>query len=154
MDNVSIRVSCRSVLCFNACQVVDSLALNVPLCKHTERNLLLCNLLNMIYGQFTFSHIIVSALHLKEREMEKEIYRDCQRNHACYLGGYAIDGCSEFIPSNTLESYCKACGCHRNYRRKVLLIDLEVQSPEKGKEYRQAASCSSGPYFTGSATEL
>ncbi|XWS34377.1 hypothetical protein CRYUN_Cryun21dG0033700 [Craigia yunnanensis] len=64
--------------------------------------------------------------------MEKEIFRDCQRNHACYLGGYAIDGCSEFIPSNTLESHCKACGCHRNYHRKVLLIDLEVQSPEKG----------------------
>ncbi|KAE8719206.1 hypothetical protein F3Y22_tig00109972pilonHSYRG00251 [Hibiscus syriacus] len=29
--------------------------------------------------------------------MEKEIYRDCQRNHACSLGGYAIDGCTEFI---------------------------------------------------------
>ncbi|XWS22935.1 hypothetical protein CRYUN_Cryun29cG0078400 [Craigia yunnanensis] len=51
--------------------------------------------------------------------MEKEIYRDCQRNHACYLGGYDIDGCGEFIPSNTLESYCKACGCHRNNHRKV-----------------------------------
>ncbi|XP_022735646.1 zinc-finger homeodomain protein 14-like [Durio zibethinus] len=64
--------------------------------------------------------------------MEKEIYRDRQRNHECYLGDYAIDGCSEFIPRNTLESHCKACGCHRNYHRKVLLIDLEVQSPEKG----------------------
>ncbi|XVE85556.1 hypothetical protein DITRI_Ditri17bG0099700 [Diplodiscus trichospermus] len=64
--------------------------------------------------------------------MEKEIYRDCRRNHACYLGGYAIDGCSEFIPSKTLETHCKACGCHRNYHRKVLLIDLEVQSPAKG----------------------
>ncbi|XWS64032.1 hypothetical protein CRYUN_Cryun06bG0152200 [Craigia yunnanensis] len=63
--------------------------------------------------------------------MEKEIYRDCLWNHACYLGGYAIDGCSEFIPSNTMESHCKACGCHRNYHRKVLLIDLE-QSPENG----------------------
>ncbi|XP_007045440.2 PREDICTED: zinc-finger homeodomain protein 14 [Theobroma cacao] len=63
--------------------------------------------------------------------MEKETYRDCQRNHACYLGGYAIDGCSEFIPSNNKESHCKACGCHRNYHRKVPFI-YSKESPEIG----------------------
>ncbi|TYI97778.1 hypothetical protein E1A91_D01G167000v1 [Gossypium mustelinum] len=50
--------------------------------------------------------------------MEKEIYRDCQRNHACCLGGYAIDGCTQFIPFNNSKTHCKACGCPRNYHRK------------------------------------
>ncbi|XP_039065813.1 zinc-finger homeodomain protein 14-like [Hibiscus syriacus] len=69
--------------------------------------------------------------HLKERsvKMEKEIYRDCQRNHACSLGGYAIDGCTEFIQGNTISStQIEACGCHRNYHRKVV-VDLK-RSPD------------------------
>ncbi|MBA0759959.1 hypothetical protein Gotri_022767 [Gossypium trilobum] len=66
--------------------------------------------------------------------MEKEIYRDCQRNHACCLGGYAIDGCTQFIPFNNSKTHCKACGCPRNYHRKVLCRDLE-QSPN-GKSFR------------------
>ncbi|GMI87479.1 homeobox protein 32, ZINC FINGER HOMEODOMAIN 14 [Hibiscus trionum] len=58
--------------------------------------------------------------------MVKEIYRDCQRNHACSLGGYALDGCTEFIRCNSGDSsHCEACGCHRNYHRKALLIDLD-----------------------------
>ncbi|KAE8683001.1 Detected protein of unknown function [Hibiscus syriacus] len=64
--------------------------------------------------------------------MEKEIYRDCQRNHACSLGGYVIDGCTEFIQGNSISStHCEACGCHRNYHRKVLVIDLEKSTDGK-----------------------
>ncbi|MBA0823661.1 hypothetical protein Goarm_020379 [Gossypium armourianum] len=66
--------------------------------------------------------------------MEKKIYRDCQRNQACCLGGYAIDGCTQFIPFNNSKTHCKACGCPRNYHRKVLCRDLE-QSPN-GKSFR------------------
>ncbi|KAE8690938.1 Detected protein of unknown function [Hibiscus syriacus] len=45
--------------------------------------------------------------------MEKEIYRDCRRNRACSLGGYAIDGCTEFVQGNSISStHCEACSCH------------------------------------------
>ncbi|KAK8522795.1 hypothetical protein V6N13_115747 [Hibiscus sabdariffa] len=57
--------------------------------------------------------------------MGKEVYRDCQRNHACSLGGYSVDGCSQFISDGVR---CEACGCHRNYHRKVILVESE-QSP-------------------------
>ncbi|KAK8314373.1 hypothetical protein V6Z11_D01G166600 [Gossypium hirsutum] len=58
--------------------------------------------------------------------MEKEIYRDCQRNHACCLGGYAIDGCTQFIPFNNSKTHCKACGCPRNYHRKFSMGQREA----------------------------
>ncbi|OMO72554.1 hypothetical protein COLO4_27576 [Corchorus olitorius] len=67
--------------------------------------------------------------------MEKAIYRDCQRNHACNFGGYAIDGCRHFIPSNTMGlgiHHCKACGCHRNYHRKLTFTEFAELSSENG----------------------
>ncbi|XP_019057686.1 PREDICTED: zinc-finger homeodomain protein 2 isoform X2 [Tarenaya hassleriana] len=49
-------------------------------------------------------------------------YRECLKNHAVSIGGHAVDGCGEFMPSGeegTLESLkCAACGCHRNFHRK------------------------------------
>ncbi|OMO60795.1 hypothetical protein CCACVL1_23866 [Corchorus capsularis] len=63
--------------------------------------------------------------------MEKAIYRDCQRNHACNFGGYAIDGCRHFIPSNTIGMgihHCKSCGCHRNYHRKLTFTELSSEN--------------------------
>ncbi|XP_010936848.1 zinc-finger homeodomain protein 11-like [Elaeis guineensis] len=51
----------------------------------------------------------------------KEIYRECMRNHAARLGTYACDGCCEYS-SDTLRPnvlFCTACGCHRNFHRKV-----------------------------------
>lgn len=48
------------------------------------------------------------------------LYRECLRNHAATLGSYATDGCGEFTlddPAGSLQ--CAACGCHRNFHRKV-----------------------------------
>ncbi|CAJ1952172.1 unnamed protein product [Sphenostylis stenocarpa] len=49
------------------------------------------------------------------------VYRECLRNHAASLGSYATDGCGEFtlddVSSPSLQ--CAACGCHRNFHRKI-----------------------------------
>uniref|UniRef100_A0A803N3F5 ZF-HD dimerization-type domain-containing protein n=1 Tax=Chenopodium quinoa TaxID=63459 RepID=A0A803N3F5_CHEQI len=49
-------------------------------------------------------------------------YRECQKNHAANIGGYAVDGCREFISSGGESTgralVCAACGCHRNFHRK------------------------------------
>ncbi|CAI9276982.1 unnamed protein product [Lactuca saligna] len=51
-------------------------------------------------------------------------YKECLKNHAAAMGGHAIDGCGEFMPSPTSSpSYptslkCAACGCHRNFHRR------------------------------------
>ncbi|KAG2254315.1 hypothetical protein Bca4012_057868 [Brassica carinata] len=55
-------------------------------------------------------------------------YVECQKNHAANIGGYAVDGCREFMASGdegTVEALrCAACGCHRNFHRKE--VDTEV----------------------------
>lgn len=49
-------------------------------------------------------------------------YRECLKNHAANIGGHALDGCGEFMPSGeegSLEALkCGACGCHRNFHRR------------------------------------
>ncbi|KAG7985383.1 hypothetical protein I3843_03G023300 [Carya illinoinensis] len=51
-------------------------------------------------------------------------YKECLRNHAASLGGHALDGCCEFMPSPSATSVdptslkCAACGCHRNFHRR------------------------------------
>ncbi|KAL7100893.1 hypothetical protein ACP275_08G023200 [Erythranthe tilingii] len=51
-------------------------------------------------------------------------YKECLKNHAAALGGHALDGCGEFMPSpasNPAEPTslkCAACGCHRNFHRR------------------------------------
>ncbi|KAI5058706.1 hypothetical protein GOP47_0026876 [Adiantum capillus-veneris] len=49
-------------------------------------------------------------------------YRQCLKNHAASIGGHALDGCGEFMPSGeegSLEALkCAACGCHRNFHRR------------------------------------
>lgn len=53
-------------------------------------------------------------------------YRECLKNHAASLGGHAVDGCGEFMPSpaadpsNPGSLKCAACGCHRNFHRRLL----------------------------------
>lgn len=53
---------------------------------------------------------------------QKSRYKECLKNHAVGIGGYAVDGCGEFIAAGddgTLESLkCAACNCHRNFHRK------------------------------------
>ncbi|KAF6139403.1 hypothetical protein GIB67_026245 [Kingdonia uniflora] len=68
---------------------------------------------------------------LPEPVEEKVRYGECRRNHAARLGGNANDGCLEFMPcinTNTngngngkgVSLTCAACGCHRNFHRKVV----------------------------------
>ncbi|KAL8197834.1 hypothetical protein R6Q57_030178 [Mikania cordata] len=51
-------------------------------------------------------------------------YRECLKNHAVGIGGYAVDGCGEFMPSPTYATKepssfkCAACGCHRSFHRR------------------------------------
>ncbi|KAK8672629.1 hypothetical protein V6N13_110994 [Hibiscus sabdariffa] len=51
-------------------------------------------------------------------------YKECLKNHAASLGGHALDGCGEFMPSPTATPAdptslkCAACGCHRNFHRR------------------------------------
>ncbi|XP_039030590.1 mini zinc finger protein 1-like [Hibiscus syriacus] len=56
-------------------------------------------------------------------------YGECQKNHAANIGGYEVDGCREFMPvameGTTGALTCAACGCHRNFHRKV---ETEVAS--------------------------
>ncbi|CAI9758655.1 unnamed protein product [Fraxinus pennsylvanica] len=55
-------------------------------------------------------------------------YAECQKNHAASVGGYAVDGCREFMPSGgegTDDALtCAACGCHRNFHRRELVKGL------------------------------
>ncbi|KAG6589505.1 mini zinc finger protein 3-like [Cucurbita moschata] len=55
-------------------------------------------------------------------------YAECQKNHAAKLGGFAVDGCREFMArgeEGTEEALsCAACGCHRNFHRRE--VDAEV----------------------------
>ncbi|KAK4360741.1 hypothetical protein RND71_019693 [Anisodus tanguticus] len=57
-------------------------------------------------------------------------YKECQKNHAASVGGYAVDGCREFMPSGeegTNNAFiCAACGCHRNFHRRE--VENEVVS--------------------------
>ncbi|XP_022738963.1 zinc-finger homeodomain protein 4-like [Durio zibethinus] len=56
-----------------------------------------------------------------EKEYPHDLYKECLRNHAASLGSYATDGCGEFTLDKTYPStlQCAACGCHRNFHRKV-----------------------------------
>ncbi|KAI4328439.1 hypothetical protein L6164_020794 [Bauhinia variegata] len=51
-------------------------------------------------------------------------YKECLKNHAATIGGHALDGCGEFMPSPTSNPSdprslkCAACGCHRNFHRR------------------------------------
>ncbi|KAK6928200.1 ZF-HD homeobox protein, Cys/His-rich dimerization domain [Dillenia turbinata] len=51
-------------------------------------------------------------------------YKECLKNHAASIGGHALDGCGEFMPSPTASATdptslkCAACGCHRNFHRR------------------------------------
>ncbi|XP_022845031.1 zinc-finger homeodomain protein 11-like [Olea europaea var. sylvestris] len=56
-----------------------------------------------------------------EEDNLNDNYRECLRNHAATLGSYATDGCGEFTLDDTFPGglCCAACGCHRNFHRKI-----------------------------------
>ncbi|THU61695.1 hypothetical protein C4D60_Mb07t26030 [Musa balbisiana] len=49
-------------------------------------------------------------------------YKECRKNHAASVGGYAVDGCREFMASGeegTSDALrCAACDCHRSFHRR------------------------------------
>ncbi|OVA08850.1 ZF-HD homeobox protein [Macleaya cordata] len=49
-------------------------------------------------------------------------YRECRKNHAANIGGYAVDGCREFMAAGeegtSASLKCAACSCHRNFHRR------------------------------------
>ena len=57
-------------------------------------------------------------------------YGECQKNHAANIGGYAVDGCREFMAGGAEGTAaalsCAACGCHRNFHRRE--VDREDSS--------------------------
>ncbi|CAN4081672.1 unnamed protein product [Withania somnifera] len=59
-------------------------------------------------------------------------YKECQKNHAASIGGYAVDGCREFMPSGEEGTdnalICAACGCHRNFHRREFEIEVASSS--------------------------
>eukprot|EP00268_Persea_americana_P048616 TRINITY_DN5156_c1_g1_i2.p1 TRINITY_DN5156_c1_g1~~TRINITY_DN5156_c1_g1_i2.p1 ORF type:complete len:175 (-),score=31.69 TRINITY_DN5156_c1_g1_i2:239-763(-) len=57
---------------------------------------------------------------MESESRTREAYRECLRNHAASLGSYATDGCGEFTPDGLT---CAACGCHRNFHRKIIVGD-------------------------------
>lgn len=82
--------------------------------------------------------------------MSEIIYRECLRNHAASLGSYATDGCGEFIPDDSGGGLsCAACGCHRNFHRKVAEETVEYG----GMGQPQAAETSSKKRFRTKFTE-
>ncbi|KHN13224.1 ZF-HD homeobox protein [Glycine soja] len=70
-------------------------------------------------------------------------YGECQKNHAANVGGYAVDGCREFMASGSGSGggsgggegtsaalTCAACGCHRNFhKRQETEVVSECSSP-------------------------
>ncbi|KAL6135640.1 hypothetical protein ACLB2K_058044 [Fragaria x ananassa] len=64
-------------------------------------------------------------------------YVECQKNHAAGVGGYAVDGCREFMASGeegTAALTCAACGCHRNFHRREVETVCECSSPTSTHE--------------------
>ncbi|XP_060194071.1 zinc-finger homeodomain protein 9-like [Lycium barbarum] len=63
------------------------------------------------------------------------IYKECLKNHAASIGGHAVDGCGEFMPSPSANPTdptslkCAACGCHRNFHRREPDEPLVVVPP-------------------------
>ncbi|CAA0828423.1 Mini zinc finger protein 2 [Striga hermonthica] len=64
-------------------------------------------------------------------------YGECQKNHAAGVGGYAVDGCREFMPcgeDGTAGALtCAACGCHRNFHRRR--VEAEASAAAGGGSY-------------------
>ncbi|XP_052189989.1 mini zinc finger protein 2-like [Diospyros lotus] len=68
-------------------------------------------------------------------------YRECQKNHAAGIGGYAVDGCREFMASGEEgtggELTCSACGCHRNFHRR----EVETETGEMQESLGIRSKC-------------
>ncbi|KAJ3677369.1 hypothetical protein LUZ60_003093 [Juncus effusus] len=74
---------------------------------------------------FSFPNGSLKKHHLFKNPPSYSLYRECLKNHAASLGGHALDGCGEFMPvpgsnpSDPTSLKCAACGCHRNFHRRL-----------------------------------
>ncbi|XP_010939501.1 zinc-finger homeodomain protein 9 [Elaeis guineensis] len=74
---------------------------------------------------FSFSNGGLKRHHHRSLPAADFLYRECLKNHAARLGGHALDGCGEFMPSPAANHVdptslkCAACGCHRNFHRRL-----------------------------------
>nr|DAD29199.1 TPA_asm: hypothetical protein HUJ06_030667 [Nelumbo nucifera] len=54
-------------------------------------------------------------------------YGECRKNHAAHIGGYAVDGCRDFMPAGeegtSAALKCCACNCHRNFHKREVEIE-------------------------------
>ncbi|KAJ8467461.1 hypothetical protein OPV22_030013 [Ensete ventricosum] len=61
----------------------------------------------------------------KEKVVVK--YKECRKNHAASIGGYAVDGCREFMASGeegtSAALVCAACNCHRSFHKREVDTD-------------------------------
>ncbi|XP_050377467.1 mini zinc finger protein 3-like [Argentina anserina] len=68
-------------------------------------------------------------------------YGECQKNHAANIGGYAVDGCREFMASGeegTAEALtCAACGCHRNFHRREVETEVVCEYTPPNNTYQR-----------------
>ncbi|KAG8379187.1 hypothetical protein BUALT_Bualt07G0062200 [Buddleja alternifolia] len=62
-------------------------------------------------------------------------YVECQKNHAANIGGYAVDGCREFMAGGedgtAAALSCAACGCHRNFHRREVENEIKEDAAFK-----------------------
>lgn len=84
------------------------------------------------------SHVVVRRV---ESPTGRNVrYGECQKNHAVNVGGYAVDGCREFMASGaegtSVALTCAACGCHRSFHKKEVWPEAECD-------------CSSSPSASG-----
>ncbi|KAH7672382.1 ZF-HD homeobox protein Cys/His-rich dimerization domain-containing protein [Dioscorea alata] len=67
-------------------------------------------------------------------------YRECRKNHAANIGGYAVDGCREFMASGeegTVEALkCAACNCHRSFHKREVERELECDCSSNSNSWR------------------
>ncbi|ESW23222.1 hypothetical protein PHAVU_004G028600 [Phaseolus vulgaris] len=72
----------------------------------------------------SFSNGVLKRHHANHRAAAVVVYKECLKNHVASLGGHALDGCGEFMPSpaatpdDPSSIKCAACGCHRNFHRR------------------------------------
>ncbi|MCL7022037.1 hypothetical protein MKW94_015704 [Papaver nudicaule] len=71
----------------------------------------------------------------------KEVYGECQRNHSAKLGTNTRDGCGEYMADDTTQRglYCDACGCHRNFHKKIVVL-VDSDDADELLEYEATAS--------------
>ncbi|XP_020587987.1 mini zinc finger protein 1-like [Phalaenopsis equestris] len=81
----------------------------------------------------------------KETKCSAVKYRECRKNHAASIGGYAVDGCREFMASGeegtTAALHCAACNCHRSFHKR----EADVEPPS-------ICDCSSDSNSTSSSS--